>query len=1256
MGYINTLKVKNDILVWERNDGKREIVNCRAPYYFYIKSDLGEYTSIYGDTLTRLDFATAKEFNEAKAKKSAMGIEMFESDIQPDLKLLSEKYYGKPAPKLHTTFYDIENDYDLDRGYATMDDPYAPINAVALYNDWQNRMVVYAVPPKEYTGTTDPDELLVEMDAIAALPTDCEVSVVICDNEHELLQCFLEEIEDSDVLSGWNSVGYDDTYTAKRLEMMGKRFFNRLSFPEGNSPKFKDELDAYGGERTVVELSGRIQADYLQIFKKYEVSDRPSFKLEAIADEILVDPKTKKSVLPKLEYKGSLARQYKDNFLWFMRYNLRDTEILKGFEERLGYIELANQMCHLSTGLFKHVTGTIKLSELATINYCHHEMDNLIVNDIRKQDDHGRAKGAFVLLPQVGEHPWIGAIDINSLYPSAIRSNNISPETIIGQFTDDEAAFHMIRDRSFQNLTLAMDDGQRITKPADVWRDELIKANWSVSGFGTVFDQAEQGIMPAILEYWYSTRKMYQAKMREARLAGNEIDAQYYDKLQYVYKIKLNSYYGSLLNDYFRFYDNRLGESTTGTSRAILLHQCSKVAELLDGKYAPTDVKKLDDKGVTHIGYSDKYSVVYGDSVAADTKIIISDGTSNNIEDLFKTVQETHNNGKEYYFPKDLKTLTYDEKINKSTFEDVLYVMRHKTTKKMYRVWLTNSTYVDVTEDHSLIGYKNTQKRLKGESPLVEIKAKELGGDINSVIFLKNIPRSEAVNIGYSKEIYEFLGLIIGDGYCAKKSSGGIGLSAGAQDVDEISRKVLDPLIDQGYITSYKVQRNTHDIRICGTKIYDLTREALYVNNEKQLPEFIFKETIENISSFLRGYFSADGTICGGTVSLCSVRLDFITQAQTLLFYCGVSSNYFTENTENSYNGVYSGTYSKKLSVKNTEVFEKLIGFLLDRKTEKIPKNGKYTNYLSKYDFAICSSGIAVEEIEYDGYVYDIEVGNTHVFFANNVLVHNTDSTYFRTHGENEEDACAIADAVGEQCSASFPEFMRESFLCGKGFDDIIKTGREIVADNGIFVDKKRYFLHIVDNEGVKCDKSKVMGLDTKKTTLPKEVSNTLNGHVEAYLKGKEWGEIAIDLVDYKEDLYNTKNIMSIGLPKGIKKVEYYTLAYADDPKTFLPGHVSASIHYNERLVEYDDKESIKIKSGMKIKVFYLNRKYGRFKAIAIPVDIEIVPQWFLDDFTINRDMHIERLVDKPMNNIIKAIGKETPSKQSLFTDDLLGM
>jgi len=270
------------------------------------------------------------------------------------------------------------------------------------------------------------------------------------------------------------------------------------------------------------------------------------------------------------------------------------------------------------------------------------------------------------------------------------------------------------------------------------------------------------------------------------------------------------------------------------------------------------------------------------------------------------------------------------------------------------------------------------------------------------------------------------------------------------------------------------------------------------------------------------------------------------------------------------------------------------------------------------------------------------------------VVYGDTDSTYFVTHAKNPEQAVAVADAVGSQVNDSFQEFMHNTFLCTEGFDDLIKCGREIVSDRGIFVDKKRYILHIIDNEGDKVDKLKVMGLDTKKTTMPKEVSTKLNKYIERFLKGEDWDVIAYESVEYKDQLESTDDVMSIGLPKGIKKVEHYTEEYEKDENTRLPGHIAAAIHYNQCLDDHNDKESIKITTGMKIKVFYLDKKYGRFKSIAIPVDIEQIPQWFLDEFTIDRTAHITRLVDNPLNNIIRAIGKTSPSRQQLFVDEVL--
>ncbi len=329
MSYINAIKRKDDVLVWERVNGKRKLVMYDAPYYFYSPSQHGSYTSLYGDKLERHDFTKGADFMASKNKLAAFGTKLFESDIPAELKLLSEKYYNADLPDLHIGLFDIEVDYDMERGYSSMEDPYAPVNAISLYQDWTDIMMVLAVPPPEYDGPMDEKEIIAAMEEITPITTECKIQIKLFKTEKELLEYFLGEIDDCDVLSGWNSEGYDIPMLGKRLEKISHDHLRALSFPEGTTPRWRED-EKYGQKVIGLDLSGRVSLDYMLIFKKFEVVERPSYKLEAIADEILIDPKTKKPSLPKLEYSGSLSDLYHKNFLYFLRYSLRDTEVLLG--------------------------------------------------------------------------------------------------------------------------------------------------------------------------------------------------------------------------------------------------------------------------------------------------------------------------------------------------------------------------------------------------------------------------------------------------------------------------------------------------------------------------------------------------------------------------------------------------------------------------------------------------------------------------------------------------------------------------------------------------------------------------------------------------------------------------------------------------------------------------------------------------------------------------------------------------------------
>lgn len=742
----------------------------------------------------------------------------------------------------------------------------------------------------------------------------------------------------------------------------------------------------------------------------------------------------------------------------------------------------------------------------------------------------------------------------------------------------------------------------------------------------------------------------------------------YYDRLQYVYKIKLNSLYGALSNLYFRFYDLRMGESTTGVGRMILKHQCRQVNEVLEGNYdidipMYATIEAAAEKGhpaeVAFDGpiFNNKFqsdAIVYGDSVTGDT-IIDTERDRIPIQSLFTKIDHTIGD-KEYCLLSTTLTnchtaLTYDHVNNVATYKPIKYVMRHKCSKQLYRVWITNSQWIDVTEDHSLMGYVNTRHRQKYNNIISEVKPNQLGHDINSLVYVKRKPYHNWSTQGYTTEVYILMGLVLGDGYVDTTPTGGVLLSIGNKHIVAIEQHVLIPLQQQGWISSWTLKPNGHDVQISSVKLRKLLRSEMYSSGIKSIPNWMECESIPNIASFLKGWFSADGFINKNfTIGLCSINKEHIKIAQELLFKCGVSSTWFTESTENSYKGKYSNTFTKRLTVKSTVTFRKVIGFVLTDKQTKLEKykEGRTKRAISQYDFELIKP-IKIEKLPItNDYVYDIEIEDTHTFFANNILVHNTDSTYFKTYAESIEDAIKIADAVADNVNSSYQDFMVKTFLCQPGFDNLVKCGREVVSDRGIFVEKKRYILHLVDIEGKRVDKCKVMGLDTKKTTLPTAVSKKLNRFIERLLKGETWDDIAQSVVDYKDQLINSKNVLDIGLPKGVNKVEQYTEDYKRNPTTRLPGHVAAAIFYNQCLFEFDDKVSMQITSGMKIKVFRLRNKFGRFTSIAIPTDIEDIPPWFLENFSIDKPAHILRLVDNPLTNILKAIDEKPPTQDIL--------
>ncbi len=875
----------NEVMVWERTATGRVLKTYSAPWYFYVRDDGGEYSDIYGGKLSKLEFDNYKDFKDARDSYKYRGEKTYEADISAESKILSELYYNSTDnTEDHISFYDIEVDYDRTQGMANGDNPYAPINAISLFHYWSKKSYMLLVSPHLSKWNPGPkwtiDDLSDETKSLA--------DIKFFNSEKELLREFFNLIEDTDYLVGWNSAGFDTPYVYERcIRLFGESGKHMLGFPNAREPAYKEVTGKFGAVDKTLDVYGREHVDYMKLFQKFEMEMRPSYALESISEEILPE-------LPKLEYEGSLYTLYREDFEHFARYGIRDSECLEGFENKLGYVRLAIQLAHGSTAQFKYVMGTLKIVENAIINFCHYD-DDVKVPDKEYNIEFSDEKftGAAVLKPRVGMHENVVSVDINSLYPSAIRTINASPETIVGQFFDNHSSYREIINETDSEIFFKNELGEVFSKTAKEWKEWIWDNDYTLSAYGTVFNNEKEGILPAILRRWYTLRKEYQTKKKEysAKMDNCKVDSEeyikfkikyeYYDRLQYVYKILLNASYGSLGDKFFKFFDLRLAESTTRTGREILFHMIAKVSELLDG---------------------------------------------------------------EYKFP--------EHKI-----------VMDPTTKKMK---------------------------------------------------------------------------------------------------------------DEFYPTS--------------------------------------------------------------------------------------------------------------------------------------------------------------ESIVYG----------------------DTDSCYALTHATDVDMAKNIGYALENKLNESFKLFTKPAFNSSY---DVVQCGLDLVSPKSIFLKPKYYIMHLSHFDGKDCDKMKVMGLQIKTTKIPKPVGKKLTKFVERLLKNDTWRTIQEEIVEYKETILRADNPMDIGLPKGVKGFEeYYSRWKSNDPTLKLPGHIAASIFYNECLEKYGDLESPKIVSGSRLKLFYLKRTFGRFKCIAIPTDLKKFPSWFETHFVplIDGDAQGIRLIDKPLEGILKAIGERIPSRKTLLYDDLV--
>lgn len=659
------------IRIVERVNGKRVYKEFQPDFHFFINDPTGINKSIYGDAVKKM---VPKSFIEKQKllKSLSHNVKSWEIDVDPTFRCLETNYQNVDSPQLNIAFFDIETSFDKDNGgWSEASDADNYITSISVHLQWLDQIICLAFPPETLTWE--------EAQAIADKVGD----VILFRTEGEMLTAFIQVIEDADVLSGWNSEAYDIPYTVNRIKkVLGRHEARKLCLWE-QEPKVR-EYDRGGKIQNTYDLIGRVHMDYMQLYKKYNYEERHSYSLKAITEAELGET--------KLDYEGTLDELYNDDFERFLQYNIQDTRLLDKLDKKLQFIDLANTIAHGNCVLLQTVMGAVAVTDQAVLIEAHNR--NMVCPNKKrgeKDADAVRAAGGWVANPKKGLHKWIASTDMKSLYPSVIRTLNMSPETIVGQIrltrTYDEIAlweargakytfaawwndrFNVVEMEDFYNkdigtkLTLDMEDGEEFEVTGSELNSLIFDSGqpWCISANGTIFRTDIDGVIPGLLTRWYTERKVLQGimtnytdiednpkvvgvavpgdlwtnddisdaenksnpyidgesyrpkKFKEIIADGhkkrvvqymnqhnlmvkdgkaihrNQKDLKriigFWDKRQLVKKINLNSAYGALLNAGSRFFDQRLGQSTTLTGRTITKHMAAKTNEMITGEY-----------------------------------------------------------------------------------------------------------------------------------------------------------------------------------------------------------------------------------------------------------------------------------------------------------------------------------------------------------------------------------------------------------------------------------------------------------------------------------------------------------------------------------------------------------------------------------------------------------------------------------------------------------------------------------------------
>lgn len=505
----------NTVHIWDDVKGHIQI---KYKPYAYRKSSYGKYIALDGSLLDKVTNYDREEQG------------LYEADINPETRTLIDTYTDSDDLSVGHRIIYIDIEVDIENGFPSTETAQNEITSIAIYDQAGDSRHVWILDKANTIQSTD--------------------VICPCITEYDLLQKFLlkyYEIQPT-IITGWNIDFFDIPYLFNRMcHVLGENMARTMS-------PIKDVI--WLKHRNRYRISGVACLDYMALYKNFTYSEESSYSLEAISQKELGRG--------KIKYEGSLNDLMRNDINKYVDYNLNDVDLVVAIDQKMKLIDLARGICHKGHVPYEDVYFSTRYLDGASLTYL--KRLGLVAPNRKERESDAPLEllGAYVKDPEPGRYKWIYDLDLTSLYPSIIMTLGISPETKVFKLDN------------FNGIDYVKDKGTHYSCKNKGWataaelRQYLNDNKYSIAANGVVYDTTKKGFIPSILEKWFAERVEYKNLKKKYEKEGDAAKAEYFDRLQLVTKILLNSFYGVLGNAGFRFFDPDNAVAITSTGQQLI--------------------------------------------------------------------------------------------------------------------------------------------------------------------------------------------------------------------------------------------------------------------------------------------------------------------------------------------------------------------------------------------------------------------------------------------------------------------------------------------------------------------------------------------------------------------------------------------------------------------------------------------------------------------------------------------------------------